>query len=228
MLQYLHHLKLAFSPSDQANSSKLHNPGEDESPDVRLILGGYSYGSLIASHVPSLEVMLDIFRFGPTSTSASTHKPTPKSEICKASMRIATSTLEKFQMTHSHSLADINPTALTTSISYLLVSPLLPPISHLLTSFSTLSLNVKADTGSDTRIPCRPADRQSTHHTLALFGDQDAFTSAGKLERWSDEMAHMPRSQFQFRKIDGAGHFWREDGVEMRARHALKVWLGQI
>lgn len=131
-------------------------------------------------------------------------------------------------MTQSHSVADTKPTALTTSISYLLVSPLLPPISHLLTSFTTLSLNVKADPSRDTHTPCRPADQQSTHNTLALFGDQDTFTSSRKLERWSDEMAHMPRSEFQFRKIDGAGHFWREDGVEMRARHALKVWLGQM
>jgi hypothetical protein len=34
--------------------------------------------------------------------------------------------------------------------------------------------------------------QQSTHHTLALFGDQDNFTSAEKLRKWSDEMVHMP------------------------------------
>ena len=198
MLQYLHFLKLTLTPGEEVDSSKPHkvSDGVKNRTDIHLILGGYSYGSLIASNVPT--------------------------------KRIAALSLEQIQM--SHNLADVpDLRALTTSISYLLVSPLLPPISQFLTVFSTLSLNVKTDTPKGPHIPCpRPADQQSSHHTLALFGDQDTFTSAGKLEKWSDEMVHMPCSQFQFRMIDGAGHFWRENGVEVRARHALKQWLSEI
>lgn len=228
MLQYLHFLKLALAPREQVDSPKPHKAtdGVKNSPDICLILGGYSYGSLIASHVPTLDTMLDLFQSVPTTTS--TNKATPIHEIRSTAKRIATLSLEQLQMTHS--LADASDLrALTTSVSYLLVSPLLPPISQFLTVFSTLSLNVKTETPKGPHIPCpRPADQQSTHHTLALFGDQDTFTSVGKLERWSDEMVHIPRSQFQFRIINGAGHFWRENGVEVRARHALKEWLCQI
>jgi pimeloyl-ACP methyl ester carboxylesterase len=170
--------------------------------------------------------MLNLFQSAPTTTS--TNKTKPIHEIRSTAKRIAALSLEQLQK--SHSLTDVpDLRALTTSISYLLVSPLLPPISHFITLFSNLSLNLKTETPGGPHIPCpRPADQQSTHQTLALFGDQDTFTSAGKLQRWSDEMVHIPRSQFQFRMIDGAGHFWRENGAEVRARHALKEWLCQI
>ncbi|CAG7971403.1 unnamed protein product [Penicillium nalgiovense] len=180
MLQYLHFLKLALAPSEQVDPSKPRKAtdGVKNSTDTRLILGGYSYGSLIASHVPTLDTMLDLFQSAPTTTS--TNKATPIHEITSTAKRIVGLSLEQLRV--SHSLADVSELrALTTSISYL----------------------------------------------LALFGDQDNFTSAEKLRRWSDEMVHMPRSQFQFRMIDGAGHFWRENGVEVQARHALKEWLCQ-
>ena len=230
MLQYLHFLKLVLSSREQVDSSKPHKAIDGvtvtDSPDFCLILGGYSYGSLIASHVPTLDTMLGLFQS--TSMTTSTNRVSPIHEIRDTAKRIAALSLDKLQM--SHSLADApDLRALTTSISYLLVSPLLPPISQFLTVFSTLSLNVKTETPKGPRIPCpRPADQLSTHNTLALFGDRDTFTSTGKLQRWSDEMVHMQRSQFQFRMIDGAGHFWRENGVEVRARHALKEWLCQI
>ncbi|KXG53702.1 uncharacterized protein PGRI_007520 [Penicillium griseofulvum] len=225
MLQYLHSLELALGPRDQVDPRRVTGANQN-SPDVRLILGGYSYGSLIASHVPTLDSMLDLFQ--PVPTTASTNKTTPLHEIRSTAKRIAALSLEQLQK--SHSLTDVpDLCALTTSISYLLVSPLLPPISQFITLFSNLSLNLKTEASGGPHIPCpRPADQQSTHHTLALFGDQDTFTSAGKLQRWSDEMVHIPRSQFQFRMIDGAGHFWRENGAEARARHALKEWLCQI
>ncbi|CAI7663522.1 unnamed protein product [Penicillium glandicola] len=228
MLQYLHFLQLGFAPRDQVDSPKPHKATSEEenSTDIRLILGGYSYGSLIASHVPALDTMLDLFQCAPTTISTS--KATPIHEIRSTAKRIATLSLEKLQT--SASLTDaLDLRALATSISYLLVSPLLPPISQFLTVFSTLSLKVKTETPEGPHIPCpRPADQQSAHHTLALFGNQDTFTSAEKLQKWSDEMVHMPRSQFQFRMIEGAGHFWCENGVEVRARHALKEWLCQI
>ncbi|KGO45130.1 hypothetical protein PEXP_091600 [Penicillium expansum] len=228
MLQYLHFLKLALAPRGEVDSLRTPKSTEEveNKSDIHVILGGYSYGSLIASHVPTLDTMLDLFQSA--STTISTNKATPIQEIKSTAKRIAALSLEQLQM--SHSLTDSpDLRALTTSISYLLVSPLLPPISQLLTVFSTLSLNLKTETSKGSHIPCpRPADQQSTHRTLALFGDQDTFTSVGKLERWSGDMVHMPCSQFQFRMIDGAGHFWRENGVEVRARHALKEWLREI
>ncbi|CAG8412488.1 unnamed protein product [Penicillium salamii] len=211
MLNYLHRLKHALAPNQSAAEPCTSTPGglEDPSPDitpslsdVHLILGGYSYGSLIASHVPSLGVIVDLFQTSDPSIS----------EIRNTAYRVAISSLD-----HPISLTDPDLSALTT-ISYLLVSPLLPPISQLLTIFTTLSLKVASRT-----LPCPdPADQLSRHRTLALAGNQDSFVSAAKLERWSEDLLHMPGSQFQFRMIDGADHFWRRNE---RARLFLRVWL---
>lgn len=218
MLQYLHILKLTLTPRTQSvtephesadqdagtNHSNAHTSLGGES-DIHLILGGYSYGSLIASHLPILDVILDLFQSEEPSISS----------ITSIAKRIATSSLRL-----PSPPTDPDLRALTTSISYLLVSPLLPPISQLLTIFTTLSLKVKSRT-----LPCPdPTDQLSRHRTLALAGNLDNFVSAAKLERWSEKLAHMPDSQFQFRMIDGADHFWRRNE---RARLLLREWLSE-
>jgi hypothetical protein len=225
MLQYLHYLRLALAwnqpvPEPQANQEE---GGLDDQTQgstrpaanagIRLILGGYSYGSLIASHLPTLDVMLDLFH-SPTRSENSR----PISEIKKTAIQLSTSSLEHLQKSPTE---DPDFHVLTT-ISYLLVSPLLPPVSNLLTSFTTLSLKVQGSSQSQTLSCPNPADQLSTHRSLALAGSLDSFVSASKLEKWSDEIAHMPGSQFQFRMIDGADHFWRENE---RARLVLRVWL---
>ncbi|CAG8227710.1 unnamed protein product [Penicillium olsonii] len=214
MLIYLHLLKHALASNQSAaepccstQDGGLEDPVLEATsgshPDVHLILGGYSYGSLIASHLPTPGVILDLFE----SLEASI------SEIRDIAKRVAISSLN-----HPIPPTNLDLRALTTSISYLLVSPLLPPISQLLTIFTTLSLKVASRT-----LPCPdPADQLSRHRTLALAGNLDSFVSAAKLERWSDELLHMPGSQFQFRMIDGADHFWRRNE---RARLLLRVWL---
>ncbi|CAK44641.1 hypothetical protein [truncated ORF], partial [Aspergillus niger] len=72
---------------------------------------------------------------------------------------------------------------LTAAVSYLLVSPLLPPVNQFLTLFSKMSLDASAQTssapgqGKQGQIPCpKPADQLCAHETLAIFGDEDTFT----------------------------------------------------
>lgn len=192
---------------------------QTESPQpIHLILGGYSYGSLIASHVPTLDVIVDLFYRRTSSPN------TPIHEIGRAVGKIAARLLPVLQTVPAGG-ADEPGLHASVSISYLLVSPLLPPVSQALTVFSSLSVSV-AGVSAQAR-PVQPAEQLSTHRTLALFGDQDTFTSALKLQRWSAEMARMPQSQFRGCEIEGAGHFWREAGVETRARQAIREWLCQ-
>lgn len=90
-----------------------------------------------------------------------------------------------------------------------------------------MSLNVGSETSAQGKhIPCpKPTDQLRAHRTLALYGNQDTFTSARKLQKWSEELARGLDSNFRYREIDKAGHFWREDGVEVQARSALRDWL---
>lgn len=190
---------------------------EDHQP-IHLILGGYSYGSLIASHVPTLDVIVDLFYRRTSSPN------TPIHEIGRAARKIAARSLPAPRTAPSGG-ADTPGIHASISISYLLVSPLLPPVSQALTVFSSLSVSV-AGVSAQAR-PVQPAEQLSTHRTLALFGDQDTFSSARKLQRWSAELARVPQSQFRGCEIEGAGHFWREAGVETQARQAIREWLCQ-
>ncbi|KAJ6140572.1 hypothetical protein N7470_010368 [Penicillium chermesinum] len=189
MLQYLRELLPRGHQSET----------EAQRPDIQLVLGGYSYGSLIASHVPTVD-------------------------IGRAAGKIAASTREP---PHEEG-GEISTTTPCDSIcvSYLLVSPLLPPVSSFLTVFSTLAIDLGGRSAQAR--PARPAEQLSAHRTLALFGDGDAFTSVRKLQRWSAEMGRIPQSRFQGCEIKGAGHFWREDGVETEARRVLREWLRGI
>lgn len=212
MLNYLQNLHSALAPRQ--------NPPSSEA--VHLVIGGYSFGSLIASHVPTLEVMLDLFCNEPA------HPTTPIYEIGREARKIAAQSSRHLPSAKEDPDEQADQPALraaTTKISYLLVSPLLPPVSQLLTAFSALSVNVGGKTSAQARSAGRPADQLSAHRTLVLFGDHDTFTSARKLQRWSAEMGRMPQSQFRSYEIEGAGHFWREDGVESRARQVLQEWL---
>lgn len=219
MLVFLHQLKHALSLHLYESSEPTHS-ATSEDRRIHLILGGYSYGSLVASHVPDLDVMLELFQPGTASSD------TPISTIDRRAAKIAAATMRDIDPGNRDkgSGADGVELNASTAISYLLVSPLRPPVSMFLTGLSSLSFSAESGSAQTRPVP-RPADQLSKHRTLALHGDQDDFTSARKLERWSDELMRMPQSQFQGVVIEGAGHFWREEGVEGQARRVLREWL---
>ena len=253
-----------------------------------LILGGYSYGSMITTHLPSTETILSQF--------ADVVKGTAESEIRLRALNLSNQwnadhrkakrgrslTVEDGIHLSSHSvimggdesepgtrrlsresrrsldvvrrsmdrsraklrhgtksseftdavsrseekLISIEMPRLRTS--YLLISPLLPPISMFATMFT------KLDTRRQQRLSGGPSHMQSEenllhHPTLAVFGDKDFFTSHSKLQHWARRL-HGDASgfQFQFREVAGAGHFWHEDGVEMEMRGAVQSWIDEI
>ena len=118
--------------------------------------------------------------------------------------------------------------------NYLLVSPLLPPISTFATMFT--KLRAPQATGGLME-PHRPAigisaapvsTKLTENPTLALYGDQDFFTSHKKLRRWAESLKHVNDTCFDFHEIAGAGHFWHEDGVELQMRTLIRAWLESI
>lgn len=104
--------------------------------------------------------------------------------------------------------------------AYMLVSPLQGIITNLATMSRSL---VSVDPSAEAKLWQNP--------TLAVYGSQDVFVSAGKLRDWTARMTEsQPRqeaegkrragperddrvSRFEGREIDGAGHFWIENGV---------------
>ncbi|KAL4962142.1 uncharacterized protein BDV14DRAFT_179078 [Aspergillus stella-maris] len=199
---------------------------------IQLVLGGYSYGSLVASHLPGSEVVAELFKDGIRI------RGTPIHEISLTARKIFDLLKEeiKSQARPTKSPSQSMPSdanelqrscGMTTS--YLLISPLLPPINLFLTLFLDMSLEVDTQgSGHRRKIPCpKSTEKLCAHQTIAIYGDEDTFTSVSKLRKWSGELSGVSAGLFQATEIEGAGHFWREDGVEEEARRALRLWLRQ-
>ncbi|KAF2197027.1 hypothetical protein GQ43DRAFT_444591 [Delitschia confertaspora ATCC 74209] len=108
---------------------------------------------------------------------------------------------------------------------YLLISPLLPPLSTLVAP--TLSYRFWNRHSAAHHV------QAFLHHpTLAVFGDQDSFTSARRLRHWAEKIESGgflgPDERFHFELVEGAGHFWREEGVEERLRAVLRDWAWEM
>lgn len=58
--------------------------------------------------------------------------------------------------------------------------------------------------------------------TLAVWGEEDGFTSARKLERWA------AAAGFKWVEVRGAGHFWCERGVMGRLRGEVGAWVREV
>ncbi|KAL4953620.1 Alpha/Beta hydrolase protein [Aspergillus filifer] len=197
---------------------------------IRLVLGGYSYGSLVASHLPGSEVVAELFRDGVQGTPVHEIFLTARNifALSREEIKSQTQTAEpKQQSIPSDANELLRSCGMTTS--YLLISPLLPPINLFLTLFLDMSLEVDTQgLGHRRKIPCpKPTEQLCAHQTIAIYGDEDTFTSVSKLRKWSGELSGVSGGLFQATEIEGAGHFWREDGVEEEARRVLRLWLRQ-
>lgn len=102
-------------------------------------------------------------------------------------------------------------------VAYLLVSPLLPPIS----TFTAFPIGIGA---------LRPHNeenytRLSASPTLAVFGNDDMFTSGKKLRKWAQDISSLPMSKFKYVEVAEAGHFWRSHAVQNALRIAIQGWI---
>ncbi|KAI9882029.1 MAG: hypothetical protein M1823_006234 [Watsoniomyces obsoletus] len=120
-----------------------------------------------------------------------------------------------------------NPLEKSIRTHYLLISPLLPPISSLATFFSNTPSTTRSskDENADDASSSSSSSKLVRSPTLAIYGDRDIFTSYKKLQKWASELAKQPHSRFRCCEVQGAGHFWVEEGVERRLRGAVREWI---
>jgi len=104
--------------------------------------------------------------------------------------------------------------------AYLLVSPLLPPIS----AFTTLPFGLNALKAHSEET----LQKLSTSPCLAVFGGDDIFTSARKLRAWAQDISNRPSSRFQFIEIENAGHFWRNHSAQRSLKLAIREWIHSL
>ena len=118
------------------------------------------------------------------------------------------------------------------AVHYLLISPILPPISSFITMFSKQWPFRKApDTASQ---PNRKLSLLSGHEkfwlypTMAIYGDSDGFTSQQKVHKWAQNMSDRTDSLFQSCEVPGAGHFWHEEGVVNQMQDGIRGWAATL
>jgi hypothetical protein len=243
-----------------------------------VILGGYSYGSLIVKHLPVLSALLEPFvnpiagsagdeiltrarklaeqtnlvwrnnahnqeREGRSRTKGHKSKSsitmggeetTPEKRRTSREVRRSVDRSLNIEfgnrlrsLSHSHHRhKDDSPPVLpetvqsvpipTPRVHYLLVSPLTPPLATLAAPALGHKFWKQSRTGFQ--------DPIAQHETLAIYGNRDIFTSAKRLQDWSEQLKAMPGSRFSSVEVAGAGHFWVEGGVEEKLRSALSDW----
>lgn len=101
---------------------------------------------------------------------------------------------------------------------FLLISPILPPISTFATFFSHLRSGHQP--GGE--------DRLVENQSLVVYGDRDFFTSQKKIRKWVEGLVGRAGSRLRFHEVAGAGHFWRENGAEDEMRRTVAEWLGYL
>lgn len=140
------------------------------------------------------------------------------------------------------------------SIRYLLISPVLIPLSTTLVPpgipFISATATATAGGGStslETEEKSTAAGVFSLQYpTLIAFGSSDTFTSSKKLCQWAERLAkdsaavattattnttatvpHPVDAKVEWTQIDGAGHFWREGGVMRELQGHIREWVAK-
>jgi pimeloyl-ACP methyl ester carboxylesterase len=110
--------------------------------------------------------------------------------------------------------------------AYLLISPVLPPMTTLITMFSRPNFEHRdPNTGRTIKDHSSKDDKFLKHPACIIYGDKDVFTSSRRVHKWAEELHNQARSTFTSYGVEGAGHFWIEDGAVGQLQSCLDQWL---
>lgn len=170
---------------------------------LKIILGGYSFGSSLVSRLPPADELLQ--------KCLEAEQDSWRSKVRSQARSLAVEHLG-VQTEHQH-LTNIE---YMMSTYILLVSPLLPPVTVFVAPLALRSF--RAPSLYDQQLLIR-------HPTLALFGDKDSFTSSTKLQHWGRRLQEVDSSKFRYDMIHDADHFWRSKGAVASLCRKLQKWL---
>ncbi|MCJ1332024.1 hypothetical protein MMC10_008716 [Thelotrema lepadinum] len=252
---------------------------------ITLILGGYSYGSLITSQLPDIEALVSMFShvtkgsaaaeirlrafhmckehasesrrarqrgrtltvedaldgtvYGGEECEPGTRRVSRESrrsiEVVRKSVEVSRARLH-LKRRHSEEVSrSSNPGEQLEALSlprphvcFLLISPVLSPVSSFLTMFSKQQWKPRWSSHAMVTSDDSVKEKFGRNQTFAIFGDNDFFTSGRKLQRWATSLTSQPNSRFVHHEVAEAGHFWQEDGVESELERAITSWIQSL
>jgi hypothetical protein len=103
-------------------------------------------------------------------------------------------------------------------VMYLLISPVLPPLAHTLVPPASW-IGLKGGIDRSTGIGAM------TSPTLAVWGSIDSFTANRRLKAWAERLSKAGPATFKWMDFEGAGHFWREQGVMKSMTKRIEDWV---
>jgi len=212
--------------------------------EVELILGGYSYGALIASQtdISALKTALSHPPSAPFRDSVlagahmarrwwDSHSGTPRTSYSgvrevapptASPLHVPASPVTQGQSSSAplqgqvyEKSPDLDLKRVKVKTRYLLVSPPLPPVSFFLFPLGS---------GTETVMGAEVAKKRDIEKMLAVWGDEDIFTGAKRYRRWGEKMEQGIGEKWMACEINGQGHFYEEDGLKLLER-AVSAWV---
>lgn len=121
--------------------------------------------------------------------------------------------------------------AIVPRVAYVLISPLLAPVSGFITMFSKLKLATKTS-GMCVSVACQGREGGEFEQLvrwpcLCVFGSKDVFTSDGKLQRWTQQLRSRAGSQFVSVRTN-SGHFWTDSEGIVRLQRGMIDWIAAL
>lgn len=172
-------------------------------PHLSVTLGGYSYGSLIASRIHAPNTLSGVlYVIGSTRQFMDKDRierlQTAAVKLVWANDDSSQPQIAQLEQLRKHQMI---------RASHLLISPLLPPVAGLLTLFSGSGL-FSTNMDEYKHLVLNP--------TLAAWGEVDAFTSSSRLQTWAESLkTDGMLSQFQYCSIPEVDHFWQTPSTEV-------------
>lgn len=200
--------------------------------NLELILGGYSYGSMIVSGLPNIDQIKSLFESHPAEAAISSIASKAK-DVSR--MQIELAILQASSDRHMESeTQEIHPTEhslhapmtlANPCVSCLLISPILPPVS-MFVSMSWLTGTTTDITIFGQKLSAGNTEKQlSSHSTLVIYANDDGFTSSRKIRPWVQKLKDIPQSKFTSCEVVGAGHFWIKPETQRQMRDAIRQWI---
>ncbi|KAK6333066.1 hypothetical protein TWF718_010890 [Orbilia javanica] len=218
---------------------------------IKVLLAGYSYGSLIASRTPPASRILktvdkDILAYA-TRTAyewASTEKRRSFAMVRGAALgrSVWANDDDDYEEECGETSRDISGggadgsgsgnanekvnynVQLETESSWLLVSPLLPPVSMFLNLPNPMAwFPAKKRKEEEEQLEDEVEDERDV---LAVYGTDDMFTGIGRYRNWVKGKMERSGGRFRGIEVDGAGHFWmQEEEWMVKLRDGVNIWI---